>query len=119
TLFSMPLALTYPLKFVWHAWHADVVVHHAPFPLTDLGILLGMPKRTPLVIYWHAEVVGKRLLMKLMSPMIKFALKRADRIVVSDAAIIENSSFLKSHAAKCDVAPFGCDIDYWGHVESK
>src|SRR5450755_2137321 len=43
TLFSTPLAPGYIPAFVRRARSADVVVHHAPFPLNDAAILRGFP----------------------------------------------------------------------------
>nr|WP_246664418.1 glycosyltransferase [Tardiphaga sp. P9-11] len=116
TLFSTPLAPTYPFVLRRFAREADVLVHHAPFPLTDIGIAAGLGERTALVVYWHAEILGRALLRKLLTPAIKSALCRADRIVVSDGAMIDNSDFLKPHRDKCSIVRYGLDIDYWSNV---
>jgi len=115
TVMSTPLAPTYPFRFVERARSSDIVVHHAPFPLTDLGALL-MPKDSVLIVHWHAEVIGRRWLMRILAPFIRKSLKRADRIVVSDRVIIENSPFLKAFEEKCVVVPYGCDDAYWGEL---
>jgi len=117
TVMSTPLAPAYPFRFVKRAKAFDIVVHHAPFPLTDLGVLL-MPKKTALIVHWHAEVVGRLRLMRLLAPFIRHSLKRADTIVVSDQAIVEKSPFLKDFADKCVVVPYGCDVTYWGELNS-
>lgn len=113
TLMSTPLAPTYPFRFVERARSSDIVVHHSPFPLTDLGVLL-MPKRPVLIVHWHAEVIGRPWLMRILAPFIRHSLKRADKIIVSDAVIVDRSPFLKEFAAKCIVVPYGCDDVYWG-----
>ncbi len=111
------MALTYPLVFASRARGVDVVVHHAPFPLTDMGVWLGFPRKVALVVHWHAEIIGKPLLTRLVAPLIRRSLARADRIVVSDRAIIEHSPFLKPFAEKCVAAPYGCDVAYWSSLE--
>ena len=68
TVFSMPLAIGYIPAFVRTVRKASVAVHHAPFPLTDLAILLGLPADVALVIYWHADIVGYPRLKRLLSP---------------------------------------------------
>jgi glycosyltransferase involved in cell wall biosynthesis len=113
TLFSTPLAPAYIPAFVRRARAADVVIHHAPMPLTDAAILLGLPARVGLIVYWHADIVGYGLLKRLVAPLIRRALARADRIVVSGQPMIEGSEFLRPHAAKCVVMPYGMDLDYW------
>lgn len=115
TLMSMPLAPMYPFRLVRRAKDFDIIVHHAPFPLTDLGTLL-MPKNPALIVHWHAEVIGRPTLMKFLAPLFRRSLKRADTIVVSDRAIIENSPFLGEFAGKCVVVPYGCDLGYWSEL---
>jgi glycosyltransferase involved in cell wall biosynthesis len=113
TLFSTPLAPGYIPAFVRRARTADVVVHHAPLPLNDAAILLGLPDDVALIVYWHAEIVGYPLLKRLVAPPIRRALVRADRIVVSGQPMIDHSAFLRPHAEKCAVLPYGIDLDYW------
>src|SRR4029079_1900100 len=35
------------------------------------------------------------------------------RIVVSGTPMIDHSNFLRPHADKCTVLPYGMDLDYW------
>jgi glycosyltransferase involved in cell wall biosynthesis len=113
TLFSTPLAPEYIPAFLRRARSADVVVHHAPLPLNDAAILLGLPDDVALIVYWHADVVGYPLLKRLVAPLIRRALTRADRIVVSGQPMIDHSEFLRPHAEKCAVLPYGMDLGYW------
>lgn len=117
TVMSTPLAPTYPLRLFEKARSSDIVVHHAPFPLTDVGVML-LPKKTVLIVHWHAEVVGRPWLMQALTPFIRNSLRRADRIVVSDPVIVEKSPFLKPFAEKCVAIPYGCDDAYWGRLDS-
>lgn len=116
TLMSTPLAPTYPFKLVRKARSSDIVVHHSPFPLTDLGVVL-LPKRSALIVHWHAEVVGRSWLMRILAPFVRNSLKRADKIIISDSVMIERSPFLKPFAAKCVAIPYGCDNAYWDHLD--
>ena len=94
TVFSMPLAPSYLFAFLRSARQADVTVHHAPFPFTDAALLLGLPRDVALVLYWHADIVGYPRFKQMISPLIRHALERADKIVVSGKAMIENSDLL-------------------------
>jgi len=118
TLFSTPLAPGYIPAFVRRAGSADVVIHHAPLPLNDAAILLGLPDDVGLIVYWHAEIVGYASLKCLVAPLIRRALARADRIVVSGQPMIDNSEFLRPHTEKCVVVPFGIDLDYWRTLDA-
>src|SRR5665213_871499 len=62
SLFSTPLALGYIPTFIRRVRSANLALHHAPFPLTDIAIRFGLPATVPLVICWHADVVGFPLL---------------------------------------------------------
>lgn len=119
TLFSTPMAPGYIPAFIRQARAADVVVHHAPFPLTDMAILLALPKDVALVVYWHAEIIGFALLKKLVSPMIRRVLERADQIVVSGQPVIDHSEFLRPHVDKCVALPYGMDLEYWRTLDAE
>jgi glycosyltransferase involved in cell wall biosynthesis len=112
TLFSTPLAPTYPFALRRRALDFDIVVHHAPFPLADLAISR-LPNRVGLVVFWHADITTYSQLRRLVSPAIIRSLQRADRIIVADQSSIDNSRFLQPFRAKCVVVPYGIDIDYW------
>lgn len=113
TLFSMPVAPSYVFVLAHMARTKDLVVHHAPFPLVDVALLGGLPSKTALVVHWHAEMVTRPFFARLIGPMVRHTLKRADIIVVSDPIIVEKSRLLAPHAGKCVVVPYGCDTDYW------
>lgn len=117
TVMSTPLAPAYPFRLFEKARSSDIVVHHAPFPLTDIGALL-LPKRSVLIVHWHAEVVGRSWLMRALAPFIRNSLRRADRIIVSDPIIVEKSPFLKPFSGKCVAIPYGCDDVYWGQLDA-
>ncbi|MGJ5202673.1 glycosyltransferase [Bradyrhizobium sp. HKCCYLR20261] len=115
TLSSVPLAPTYPFAMARLAWDADVVAHHAPFPLTDLA-LLGLPEHVALVIHWHADIVGREWLKRGVAPLIRRSLTRADRIVVTDDTMLESKA-LACFRDKCTTVPLGCDVRYWGTLD--
>src|SRR5258708_16968517 len=53
-LFSTPVAPFYIPAFSRGAGSAHVVIPHAPFPLTDAPIVLGLPASVPPIFYSHA-----------------------------------------------------------------
>jgi rhamnosyl/mannosyltransferase len=93
---------------------ADVVAFHAPFPLVDIALMLGIPGDKALVIHWHAEITGRNLFRPIFHPLLRRSVERADCIIVSHPSIVEHSEYLAEHAAKCVVAPYGIDTDFWG-----
>jgi glycosyltransferase involved in cell wall biosynthesis len=117
---SLPVAPSFPFWVTSRARKNDVIVHHVPFPLTDLAIaLFGLPKRTALVVYWHAEIAGRSLIKRLLAPVLRRALARADAIIVSDRVMVENSPLLRPVAAKCIAIPYGIDTAYWRKLDEE
>lgn len=116
-LISTPVAPTYVWWLRARANHAAIVVHHAPFPLTDLAIALSFPRRTGLIIYWHGDIAGRSLLKRLLAPIFRFALARADAVIVSSDVIVANSPFLRPVAEKCVAIPYGIDTAYWRQLD--
>lgn len=112
TIFSTPIAPTYPFAFLRRAKASDIVIHHAPFPLADMSVAR-LPRDIALIVYWHADIVGYSLLQRLLTPVLLRTLMRADRIIVADSSTIEGSRFLAPFAAKCSVIPYGIDVEYW------
>jgi len=118
SVWSMPISPSFPF-LVWRtARRVDVVDYHAPFPLVDLAVSLWFPRRTALIVHWHSEIVAQRRLLPVVGPFIRRTLQRADRIIVSTPAMIEQSPFLKPFAGKCTVIPYGIDVDYWKSLDA-
>jgi len=118
-LLSMPLAPTYPVALWVGAYQTDLVAYHAPFPLVDLATSLHFPRHTALVVHWHAEIVAQRRLLPVVAPLIRRTLARADRIIVSSQALIDNSHVLRPFADKCVVIPFGIESSIWSRLSAE
>jgi glycosyltransferase involved in cell wall biosynthesis len=116
-LSSMPLAPTFPVALRRAVQDFDVIVAHLPFPLIDLGIALGLPARVALVVHWHSEIHGRRVITPFLAPIIRNTVRRADSVVVSDASAITNSRLLSTYKEKCSIVPFGIDVEYWQHLD--
>lgn len=107
---SLPAAPTYP----WRLWRRiaehDLLALHAPFPLADLVFAFGLGRNRPLVVHWHADIVSHAGLRPFVEPLMRRTLRRADAIIVSDAALVENTPLLREFAGKCHAVPFGVDV---------
>lgn len=87
----------------------DVMVIHEPNPIALASYVLVRP-RAPLVVWFHSEVIRPRWRYALIyRPFLRFALKRAARIVVSSPALANQAAALREFRAKCVVIPFGLD----------
>jgi rhamnosyl/mannosyltransferase len=118
TLLSTPIALSFPFVLAKRSRNADLVALHQPFPLNDIGVTLGLPRETALVVHWHSEIVRQRSLTGLVAPFIRRTLARAQRIIVSHPTLVSASPFLTAHADKCAIIPYGIEIPYWAELDS-
>jgi glycosyltransferase involved in cell wall biosynthesis/ABC-type polysaccharide/polyol phosphate export permease len=107
---SLPAAPTYP----WRLWRRisdhDLLALHAPFPLADLVFALGLGRKRPLVVHWHADIVSHASLRWIVEPMMRRTLRRASAIIVSDEVLVDNTPLLHEFADKCYAVPFGVDV---------
>ena len=106
-LFSTSLCPAYP--FAPGRYAADVVHAHFPNPLADLACLR-VPRKTPVVLSWHSDIIRQRLVMGLYKPLQTALLRRADRIVVATPNHLEFSPWLPAFRHKVEVIPFGLDL---------
>jgi glycosyltransferase involved in cell wall biosynthesis/ABC-type polysaccharide/polyol phosphate export permease len=109
-LMSLPMAPTYP----WRLWRRiaehDLLALHAPFPLADLVFAFGLGRSRPLVVHWHADIVTHAWLRRLVEPLMRRTLRRAEAIIVSDPVLVSSTPVLREFADKCHTVPFGIDI---------
>ncbi|MEH2608511.1 glycosyltransferase [Bradyrhizobium sp. AZCC 1693] len=107
---SLPAAPTYPLRLWRRIAEHDLLALHAPFPLADLVFAFGLGRNRPLVVHWHADIVSHAALRPFVEPLMRRTLRRADAIIVSDTALVENTPLLREFAGKCHTVPFGVDV---------
>ncbi|MBC9876015.1 glycosyltransferase [Bradyrhizobium sp. INPA01-394B] len=116
---SLPAAPTYP----WRLWQKiadhDLLALHAPFPLADIVFALGLGRRRPLVVHWHADIVTHAGLRWLIQPLMRRTLRQAKAIIVSDRVLVDKAPLLREFEDKCHVVPFGIDTDVydWPKIE--
>jgi lipopolysaccharide/colanic/teichoic acid biosynthesis glycosyltransferase/glycosyltransferase involved in cell wall biosynthesis len=89
---------------------ADVLVLHEPNPMALVAFALARPS-TPLVVWFHSEVVRPQWQYRLLyQPFLEFALRRALRIIVASPPMV-NAPPLAPYRDKCAVVPFGLPLD--------
>jgi rhamnosyl/mannosyltransferase len=110
---SLPISPGFIPLFRQRIQDADVIAFHAPFPLVDIALALGIPHNKALVIHWHAEIIGRNLFRPIFRSLLKKSVERADCIIVSHPSIVEHSEYLREYSAKCVVAPYGIDTEFW------
>ena len=90
---------------------ADLTVIHEPNPLALVSDLL-TGQRTPLVVWYHSEVLRPAWKYRLMyRPFLTRVLNRAARIVVSSPKLAEHAAELQPYRGKCVAIPFGIELE--------
>jgi glycosyltransferase involved in cell wall biosynthesis len=85
---------------------ADLFHLQFPYPWGDWAWQsAGAPG--PMVLTYHSDIVRQRVMGAAYRPIQARLLEHADRIIVASPPMIENSPFLRPHAEKCRVVPFG------------
>lgn len=116
--FSMPLSVDFLKLFKILIKKADLIDLHHPFPLANLAIFLFRPK-TNLIIHYHSDIVKQKFFAFLLKPFIFYSLKKAKKIIVSNPNLIKNSPYLKKFQNKCQVIPFGIDLEKFKKTSSQ
>ncbi|WP_456324154.1 glycosyltransferase [Desulfonauticus submarinus] len=116
TYFSVPISFTFPFLLKKLSEDRDILHFHLPFPLAVMSYLLVRPKGK-VVIWWHSDILRPKNLYKMYKPFLRKFFNRADRIIVATPHHIKNSDILKDFENKCEVIPFGIDIERFNFTE--
>lgn len=108
--FSTPITPSWPRYLADSRF--DLVHFHMPNPFGELAFL-SSGRKAPTIVTYHAEIVGRRLILPLFSPFQQAFLKKADRIVVSSPRLLETSQPLARHRDRAEIIPFGVDPHSW------
>jgi glycosyltransferase involved in cell wall biosynthesis len=99
------------LPFELRRVRRDITVIHEPNPMA-LGADLVARQEGPLVVWYHSEVLRAAWKYRLLyEPLLQRVLRRAARIIVSSPRLAEHAQALRPYAVKCQVVPFGIDLD--------
>jgi rhamnosyl/mannosyltransferase len=83
------------------------VVHvHAPWPQSDLNLLLGRYDGA-VVVHWHRDIVRQRVLYPLYRGLERWLLRRADRICVTSPKLLAESAALEGFRDKAVAISIG------------
>ena len=103
---SQPLGLRYCFNCLKAGRGSDIVHVHTPNILAALCALF-IPKRVSVVVHWHSDIIGKKLLGLVVVPIEKMLLMRATRIVATSHDYAACSHALRGFEDKTDVIPLG------------
>lgn len=90
----------------------DVIHLHLPHPLGMLGVRW-LARGRPLLVTYHSDIVRQRWLGRLIAMDRQAVLRAARKIHVSSEALLAESRDLHRHRSRCQVIPFGVDVEYF------
>ena len=95
----------------------DLVQLHLPHPAACAAVLGALPRGAgagpALCVWYHADITRQRLGARLVRPLVRACLDRADGVAVSTATLRDGSALLAPHRERVKVIPFGIDADGW------
>lgn len=103
---SQPLGMRYLFACVNAARGADLVHLHVPNMLGALSALF-IGRKTRVLVHWHADVINKGWLGRLLRPLEVALLKRADCIVATSQVYAHASPMLSQFESKVTIVPIG------------
>lgn len=115
-LLGMPLSWDFFKKFNLEIKQADVVLLHHPFPLGFLAAAMFRPKK--LVVFYHSDIVRQIVSGRLIKPLVKLILQRADLIFCHSHNLTEHSALLKPYLSQ-NKKPSSRQERWGGETESK
>jgi glycosyltransferase involved in cell wall biosynthesis len=88
----------------------DLIHAHFPDPVAVLVLLL-LPKKIPIVVTWHSDVIRQKKFFFIYIPLLKMVLKKVDAITVATPKHITSCEQLKfyPYPERIHVVPFGVD----------
>ena len=88
----------------------DVLHLHTPNPFAAAAYLASRKPAHALVVSHHSDIVRQARLKRLVNPIMRRVLDRADAILVASPNYLGSSKELEGFRAKCRVVPYGVDL---------
>lgn len=84
----------------------DIIHIHHPDPMAAFALLLSGYKGK-VIVHWHSDIIKQKNLLKLIMPLQKWLLRRADIIVGTTPVYVKESLHLKNFQKKVTYLPIG------------
>lgn len=108
--------ITLKLPFTMLNIEFDVVHTHLPTPWSaDWSAFISRIKKKPLVVTYHNDITGSGIANYVAKfynlTSLKFLLKQANRIIVTQSKYIDSSPYLNRYRNEIKVVPIGVDVN--------
>ena len=108
---SMPVSISFVLKFIKLHKNYDILHFHYPFPLGEICYILFGSKKVKSIVWWHSDIVRQKFLLFFISPFTRMFLKKVDKIIVATEGHLKHSKYLKDFKDKIEIVPFYVNIE--------
>ena len=95
---------------------ADIVHVHLPNPAGIVAVMASGYKGK-LIATWHSDVVRQRRLARIFAPIQRRFLRKCSAIIATSPNYVESSPDLARFRDRCQVIPFGINIDQFRRVD--
>lgn len=99
------------LKRLIKEYEPDAILLHCPNPYLYPIIKILTPRRCKLVMLWHSDILMKGILYKLVSPVEKWLLSRANLVLVTSPNMLNSESPIFGYSDKVRILPNGIVSD--------
>ncbi len=96
---------------------ADIVHVHLPNPAGIVAVMASGYKGK-LIATWHSDVVRQRRLARIFAPIQRRFLRKCSAIIATSPNYVESSPDLALFRDRCEVIPFGINVDQYRRVDS-
>ena len=102
----------------------DIIHTHIPTPWSaDWSSIFSKIKRKPLVVTYHNDIIGNGFADHIAgfynATALKFLLKQADKIIITQPNYLNFSPYLKGYSDKIEVIPNGVDVETFKPLKCK
>ena len=107
--FSQDVAFSYffRLRKIIRECAPDAIIVHCPNPFVYPIVLCLAPKGCKVALLWHADILAKGIVYKIIKPFETMALKCADMIIATSPLYIHPTSPIYKYRSKVEVLPNG------------
>jgi len=101
----------------------DLIHAHLPTPWSaDWSAIVAKIRRRPLILTYHNDIVGSGFASRVAHlynhTALKFLLKQADKILITQPKYLKSSPYLKGYEDKVVVIPVGVDVERFRPMHS-
>lgn len=120
TVSSQPLSVSYIkcLSRIVNKFSPDYIHVHLPNPLAALALLIIRPSNSKIILHWHADILNKGVLYKMIKPIEKRIVEAAYKIVCTSTNYAQSSPAINQYQDKITILQNTIDdkkLDVEGH----